>query len=342
MGNIAIYGAGDFGQRMYRFLEGIGNRTAVFVQSEEPDRKECLGVPVISVKEYLEKSYEFPVFIAIDNIKAVHSVYGLFAEKNYDRKKIFDCRSFIEDNDIGYIEVEEGDKQCNLCGHRIKTFLPSGINTQLFSELQVIGGGYRQNVLCPCCGSMDRNRWVYWALKEKTDVFEAERTVLHFAPEKMIQKKLRENDKCDYYAGDIVLRSGNHKIDVTNIPFQNDFFDYILINHVLEHVENEKKAFSELQRVIKSDGKLILSFPVTMECETIEKKGVLTDEDRLRYYGQRDHVRLYGKDYKERIESQGWKVEQYTPGNVLGIEEINRYGFLRNDILLMCSKTERR
>ncbi len=337
MEKIAIYGAGDFGQKMFEVLQSIGVKVAFFVQSSKSVIKERGGIPIISLEEYFRINDEHIVFIAINNANVVNEIYELFAEKNYDRNKIFDCRSFIEDNYLGNAGIAFGDKLCNLCGHHIKEFLPAGIDTQLFSDLKVIGGGYRKNGNCPYCGCMDRNRWVYWVLREKTDIFKGG-TVLHFAPEKMIRKKLENNDKCDYYAGDIVLKSGCHKIDVTKIQFQDEFFDYILINHVLEHVEAEAQAFSELRRVIKPEGKMILSFPVTMEIETVEIKGIFSEEDRLKYYGQKDHVRLYGKNYKEYIEGYGWEVQQYIPERIMDTRQITKYGFIKDDILLVCSK----
>lgn len=337
MEKIAIYGAGDFGQKMFRVLRSIGCKVTFFVQSSEPGIKEYRGVQVISVEEYFRKKYGYFVFIAINDADAVNEIYKFFVHKNYDRNKIFDCRLFIEDNYISNTDIADGDKLCNLCGHHLKEFLPNGMNTQLFSDLKVIGSGYRKNRDCPYCGSMDRNRWVYWVLREKTDIFKGG-TVLHFAPEKMIRKKLESNNKCDYYAGDIVLGSGNHRIDVTDIQFRDEFFDYILINHVLEHVKDEARAFGELRRVIKPKGKMILSFPVTMEVETVEREGVYSEEDRLKYYGQKDHVRLYGKDYIKRIEAYGWEVRQYIPRCMLDAKQIEKYGFIKNDILLVCDK----
>lgn len=337
MESIAIYGAGDFGQKLLEVLQRIGCDVMLFVQSSKSDVKEYNGVSIISVEEYFKGNFNYIIFIAINNADAVDSIFDLFAEKKYDRNKIFDCRSFIEENYLGYTDIADGNKQCNLCGHHLKKFLPGGIDTQLFNELKVIGAGYRENVICPYCGSMDRNRWVYWVLKEKTDIFEGG-TVLHFAPEKMIRKKLENNSRCDYYAGDLVFKPGIHKIDVTNIQFPNEFFDYILINHVLEHVEDEAQAFFELRRVIRPNGKMIFSVPVTMECETIEMEGVYNDEDRKKYYGQKDHVRLYGRDYKERIESYGWEVQQYTPECMVSMSQIEEFGFIKNDIILICTK----
>lgn len=339
MENIAIYGAGDFGQRMFEVLKRIGGKVVFFVQSSEVDIKERRGVPIISVEEYFRNNYDYIIFIAINNAAVVNEIYELFAQKNYDRNKIFDGRAFIEDNYGGNATVAGGDKVCNLCGNHFKEFLPAGTDTQLFFDLKVIGGGYRKNRDCPYCGSMDRNRWVYWVLREKTDIFKGG-TVLHFAPEKMIRKKLECNEKCDYYAGDVVLKAGHHKIDVTKMQFRDDFFDYILINHVLEHVEDEAQAFCELRRVIKPKGKMILSFPVTMEIETVEREGIFSEEDRLKYYGQKDHVRLYGKDYKKRIEAYGWEVQQYIPECMMDTKQIEKYGFIKNDILLVCSKND--
>lgn len=340
MKDTVIYGAGNFGKRMLAFLQAIGGEVKFFVQSSKPNENEFEGIPVISVEEYLRKKYRYIVFVAINDSDIVNDIYELFLKNNYDRNKIFDCRSFIEDNQISSMDIAEGNKVCNLCGHRIKKFLSSGIDTKLFTELRVIGGGYRKNATCPYCKCLDRTRWVYQVLKEETDLFDAENTVLHFAPEKMIQEKLRRNKKCDYYPGDIVLKPGNHRIDVTDIPYRDAFFDYILINHVLEHVKNETQAFSELRRVIKPDGKLVLSFPVTLDAGTIEKDGVFNDEDRLKYYGQKDHVRLYGKDYIKRIENLGWEIQQYTPERMVDERQIEKYGFLRNDILLLCKRRD--
>lgn len=338
MENIVIYGVGEFGQNLFEFLKSIGSNIVYFVQSTEPETREYKGIPVISVNEYFKKNYEFLIFIAISNAGVVNDIYQLFASRNYNRNKILDCRSFIEDNYIASKNIETGDKVCNLCGHHFREFLPGGIDSRIYSKLKIIGGGYRKNVICPYCKSMDRNRWLYWVLKEKTEIFKTKCSVLHFAPEAMIQKNLLNNEKCDYYAGDIVIKRGLHKIDVTHIQFQDEFFDYILLNHVLEHVENEKLAFHELRRVLRPNGSLILSFPITIERDTFEKEGVYSGEERLKYYGQRDHVRLYGRDYKKHIEEFGWDVDEYIPDCLVDVELIQKYGFLQDDILLICHK----
>lgn len=100
--------------------------------------------------------------------------------------------------------------------------------------------------------------------------------------------------------GDIVWGQAMHQIDILDIPYRNNFFDYVIINHVLEHITDIKKAISEVKRVLKPNGKLILSFPICTDMDTLELPEPLTDNERLEIYGQKDHVRLFGRDYLEK------------------------------------------
>ena len=336
MEKVAIYGAGDFGQKLYGFLKSLGCQTELFIQSARTDIDNYEGVPVVTMEEYLREGHQFFIFISIQNRNVVNSIKNTFERHHYDMSRVFGWNIFLEENYLIGKKFPPGEKNCNLCRNSCESFLPTGHESQLFSELKVIGGGYRENAVCPYCGSLDRNRWVFRIMQEKTDILKGRCRVLHFAPEEMIRKRIKENVNCDYYAGDVVLAADNHQVDVTDIQFRDKFFDYILINHVLEHVPDERKAFDELKRVLKESGILILSFPVTLEAETFEDERISSEEDRLRYYGQKDHVRLYGKDFRERIEGFGWQVSVYSPGKELSIQEAKRNGFLPEDILLLC------
>ncbi len=336
MEKVAIYGAGDFGQKLYGFLKSLGCQIELFIQSSKTDINDYEGVPVVTIEEYLGGEYGFFIFIAIQNRNVVNSIKGIFEQHHYDMSRVFCWNIFLEENYFIGKKILPGQKICNLCRHSCDSFLPSGHESRLFSELKVIGGGYRENAVCPYCGSLDRNRWVFRVLQEKTDILSSKCKVLHFAPEEMIRKRIKENANCDYYAGDIVLNTENHQVDVTDIQFKDNFFDYILINHVMEHVADERKAFRELKRVLKENGTLVLSFPITLEAETFENEEISSEEDRLRYFGQKDHVRLYGKDFKERIEGFGWRVSVYSPGKEVSMQEAERSGFLPEDILLLC------
>ena len=336
MEKVAIYGAGDFGKKLYGFLKSLGCQTELFIQSSKANVNNYEGVSVVTLEEYLRDEHKFFIFIAIQNRNVVNNIKSIFEQHHYDMSRVFSWNLFLEENYFIGKKISPGQRICNLCRHSCESFLPTGHESQLFSELKVIGGGYRGNAVCPYCGSLDRNRWVFQILQEKTDILSARCRVLHFAPEEMIRKRIKENENCDYYAGDMVLSTENHQVDVTDIQFKDNFFDYILINHVLEHVPDERKAFDELKRVLKGNGTLILSFPVTLEAETFEDERIFSEEDRLRYYGQKDHVRLYGKDFKERIEEFGWQVSVYSPGKELSVQEAERNGFLLGDILLLC------
>lgn len=161
--------------------------------------------------------------------------------------------------------------------------------------------------------------------------------ILHFAPERQIEEQLRKIENCNYQTADIMEGAADYAVDMTDMPFEDDKFDYIIANHVLEHIQDEKAAVSELKRCIKKNGKIILSFPVTMEVNTFEIAHLEQEEERIYYYGQNDHVRLYGKDFKERLQNYGLKVEVYRPEEVLMPEMIEKIKVIRNDNLLICT-----
>lgn len=335
---IAIYGAGNFGRKLFDFFCGISLAVDCFIQSDDNGISEFLGKPVLSIKEVLDKKEDYLIFIAINDSSTVEEIQVSIRNSGYNMSHVFDMRSFINDNSWSGRQVKTGDKECILCGNRIEQFLGAGSTDDFFVRNKMIGGGYRENNICPCCKSMDRTRWVYWVLKNQTKIFEENATVIHFAPEKQLQIKLQNNENCDYYAGDISRRRGIHRIDVTDMPYKDNIADYIIINHVMEHVNDEKKAVSELKRVLKDNGKIIMSFPISVTQKTFEDAAIISEADREKYYGQKDHVRLYGTDYKERFESYGLKIRVFSPKDYLPDIEIEKYGLLKDDTVLICSQ----
>ena len=321
---IAIYGAGIFGHKLLQILKKANIKIDCFVQTEKGEQIEVEGLPILSLDELLSEKGEYIILIAISDKGVRQEVQDVLKDKNFNMSFVYDMCSFINDNSE-YINYKyNGSKMCWLCGNSIEKFGVAGENNSIFSEKKIIGGGYRKNAVCPCCGSLDRTRWGYWVLKNYTDVFEKECTVIHFAPEKQIQVKLENSDNCDYYAGDM--------------PYADKMADYIIINHVLEHVTDEKKAVNELIRVLKDDGKIIMSFPISMTQKTFEDDTIVSEEDRDKYYGQKDHVRLYGIDYKERFEQYGLKIKVFSPKDCFTDCEIEKYGLIKEDILMLCSK----
>ncbi len=338
---IAIYGAGQFGHRLLQLLRKANIAVACFVQTAKSGQTVLEGLPVMSVDELFEMQESCVIFIAIADLKVRQKVINILREHGYNLSLVFDMYSFIITNREREYYSYTGSRECILCGNRVEKFRAAGESNPIFAEKKIIGGGYRENAVCPCCGSLDRTRWVYWVLKNYTKILEKECTAIHFAPEKQIQIKLEDSDNCDYYAGDVVRTSNLHKIDVTNIPYADKIADYIIINHVMEHVTDEKRAINELKRILKDDGKIIMSFPISMKQKTFEDSSIISDEDRVRYYGQKDHVRLYGTDYKERFEQYGLDIKVFSPKDFLTNEDIEKYGLIREDILLVCSKLKR-
>ena len=229
-------------------------------------------------------------------------------------------------------------KECIICGNKVDEFFANGINHKLFTKHHIIGGGYRENCTCPKCGKNDRERWIYYVLKNKLDILNATGRILHFAPESSIKELIMQNKNIDYYTCDIIPGFAMHIVDITDIQFKNNTFDYVICNHVMEHIPNEKKAVSEIKRILKKNGKWIFSFPICTDMKTQEDKKVVTKEQRLELYGQEDHVRLYGNDFLKRFKKYGLKIEVFTPNEQLKKSEIEKYGFIEDDIIMVATK----
>ena len=141
---------------------------------------------------------------------------------------------------------------------------------------------------------------------------------------------------CDYYSLDIQAGRAMHVANILDIPYRREFFDYVILNHVMEHIPDEAAAMQEIQRVLKPGGRMIISFPICTDIDTLEDSSISSAEARLKYYGQEDHVRLYGRDYKERMEKYGWQVKIYTPRERCSQQEIDKYGLIADDVIMLC------
>lgn len=337
----AIYGAGEFGKKLYKILKLAGEKIDIFVQTDLNEVSRIEGMCVASYKDFIEIEEPYFVYIAINNEKAVKNIMDRLRIDQFDMNKVWNMQEFVKQNE--HLLIKAGNKKCLLCGNSLDQFLPGGEPNDIFTKKNIIGGGYRKNAICPVCGGLDRTRWVYWVLKKFTDIFVAENCVIHFAPEHYLRKHLEENKNCDYYPVDLKNMVDGlkvHKADITKMPFPDVFADYIIVNHVLEHIPDEKKAVSEMKRILKENGKIIMSFPISMDENTLEDSWIMTDEQREIYYGQKDHVRLYGKDFKKRFESYGLQINIYSPKDYMELSDIKKYGLIENDIVLICSKKE--
>lgn len=216
---------------------------------------------------------------------------------------------------------------CPCCNGSFRRFLPFGIKV------------IRQNVLCPYCGSVERQRLLWLYLHNRTNLFSDKLRVLHIAPEEIIQRKLRSCPNLEYTSADLDSRDAMVKMDITDIPYAENTVDVILCSHVLEHIPDDKKAMSELYRILRPGGWAILLVPLDLQrIETFEDPNVVDPKERLRLFNQADHVRIYGRDYTDRLESVGFTVHQEAYARTLDPVLIERYGLLADEDIFYCTK----
>lgn len=229
---------------------------------------------------------------------------------------------------------------CPFCDGRFSEFLPNGTDAPVLTEMQVVGGGYRNNSKCPRCRSEDRERLVYLFLqKRKPAVFSAPTSFLHVAPERSLSRKLKSFPNISYTSGDLDSPVADLQMDITRIDLPSASFDLIICNHVLEHIPDDGKAMRELHRVTKPGGCAILQVPISPLLErTMEDFSVVDPLQREQRFGQMDHVRIYGRDYSTRLEFAGWSVATIGPNEFLNSDQIKEYALLENESIFVCEK----
>jgi len=213
--------------------------------------------------------------------------------------------------------------RCPICEKSFRTFLPYGrINP-------------RPNALCPNCLSLERHRLIWLYLSTKTDFFTKKSSVLHIAPEACFIDRFEKLHGANYITADIESPLAKVKMDIHDMPFEDNRFDIVLCNHVLEHVEDDIKAVSEISRVLKSSGLAILQVPFfnPIEEKTLEDPGIIDKREREKRFGQDDHVRKYGLDYPQRIAAGGLIPIEDQFVNDLSDETRQQFGLVKGEII---------
>ena len=212
-------------------------------------------------------------------------------------------------------------------GRSFKMFLSYGYGTQ------------RNNVLSPSTLSLERHRLLWLYLQNETDFFTANKKVLHFAPEQAFYKLFRNQKNLDYTTTDLLSPLADVKADICNLPFADNQYDVILCNHVLEHIPDDTKAMKELLRVLKPGGMAILQIPQDLNrAATFADDSIVDQKERAKIFGQYDHVRVYGRDYFNKLRSIGFKVieEDYTLK--ISPELVKKYCLAKGEIIPVCFK----
>jgi SAM-dependent methyltransferase len=195
---------------------------------------------------------------------------------------------------------------------------------------------------CAKCGSSDRERlYAYWLAKEiDAGAFSGFAKAIHFAPEKGLADYIRRSNAfANYQTADLMMEEANHKVDLMNLPFSDNSFDFFICSHVLEHVTDDRIAVGELFRITRRGGRGILMAPViTGLPKTIEDPSVLDEAGRWRLFGQNDHVRLYShSDYVARITESGFLLQQLSQ-NHFGSGAFKMLGLKPSSILYVVTK----
>jgi SAM-dependent methyltransferase len=207
-------------------------------------------------------------------------------------------------------------------GKSFKSFLPYGYGKQ------------RNNVLSPSTLSLERHRLLWLYLQNETDFFTAQKKVLHFAPEQSFYKRFKRMPNLDYTTTDLNSPLADVKADICHLPFQDNAFDIIFCNHVLEHIPDDTKAMQELYRVLKPNGFGVFQIPQDLNREkTFEDNSITDKKERAKIFGQYDHVRIYGRDYFDKLRSVGFKVEEVDYTNTLSEDDIFKYCLQKGEII---------
>lgn len=207
-------------------------------------------------------------------------------------------------------------------GKSFKTFLPYGYGTQ------------RNNVLSPSTLSLERHRLLWLYLKNETDFFLAKNKVLHFAPEQCFLKRFKALKNIDYTTTDLLSPIADVKADICNLPFADNSYDVIFCNHVLEHIPDDTKAMQELYRVMKPGGFGVFQIPQDLNRETTFEDDSITDKkERAKIFGQYDHVRIYGRDYFDKLRRIGFEVEEVDYTASLSDADIHKYCLAKGEII---------
>jgi SAM-dependent methyltransferase len=211
----------------------------------------------------------------------------------------------------------EINKHCPCCGYH--------------GKFDTMGQPPRYGARCPKCRSLERHRLLVLANQEKN--FFSGKDILHFAPEKILSQII-QNSAERYLTCDLTLGRADCVLNIEHIEQPDQSWDVVLCSHVLEHVD-DKLALSELHRILKPGGLLLLMVPIINGWDiTYENPMIQSTHDRQQHFGRYDHVRYYGNDFRNRIKKAGFDINEYTADGPRSV----KYGLMRGDKVFVCSK----
>lgn len=214
---------------------------------------------------------------------------------------------------------------CPVCGRSSRRFHKFGVPS-------------RKDARCVHCGALERHRFLWLYLMNKTDLFDGRsKKMLHVAPEECFESRFKKLLGGNYLSADLLDHRVMVKMDITNIKYPDQSFDIIYCSHVLEHVQDDKKAIREFYRVLKENGWAIFIVPITAEV-TFEDPSIVEPQERLKAFGQGDHVRKCGSDYIDRIRKAGFNVRVINANDMFKEDELIYMGITHVGAIYYCTK----
>lgn len=221
------------------------------------------------------------------------------------------------------LSAEPRKSICPICGASGR-FLPFGMAN-------------RPNAQCPTCGSLERHRMLWLYLSQHTDLLRASCRVLHTSPVPCLESRLRSVHEAGYVSSDRYSRTVDVAADVSELPFSDGKFDFVISSHVLEHLEDDQRAISELSRVVRPGGNAIIMVPLDPSRLTHGGATLGTPMSRLAAHGHPFHYRIYGPDLAERFGSAGLTCQILASPDLFSPAQRRLYRINVNH-LLSCQK----
>jgi len=219
--------------------------------------------------------------------------------------------------------------ECPVCEKSFRKFLSYGSDV-----------AHRDNVLCPYDLTLERHRVMWLYLKNKSNFFtKKDLKVMHIAPEQCFHSLFKKQKNLDYTTGDLVSPIADLHFDLHDIPLEDNTYEVIFCNHVMEHVKDDLQCMKELYRILKPGGWGIMQVPIDANrTETYEDWSITSEAEREKHFWQYDHVRLYGLNYPKRLEEAGFKVDIIDFSKELPTEIFERYRIPKSELLYVVRK----
>ncbi|WP_438707067.1 methyltransferase domain-containing protein [Tabrizicola sp.] len=199
-------------------------------------------------------------------------------------------------------------------------------------EFAPVGEPPRLDGLCPLCRSRERHRLFKLWIDRRGNITK-DMAVLHFAPEPVFEPILRSMAGT-YVTTDFMRTKVDLKLNIEALELADASFDVIVAHQILEHVDHHK-ALAECFRCLRPGGRMIVTTPVIEAWEkTYEVAGPLTPRERVLHYGQKDHLRYFGRDLKDHMRAAGFDVYEFV-----SVEpDVSTYALMRGETLYELTK----